>query len=207
MNTPLAAEDDMNRRNVFAAAMALLAGPALADNAPPNRRFMMEDVNGAIVTDETLLGRFTLIYFGYTHCPDVCPTGLLVMADVLRGLGKDADRLLCLFATIDPERDTAEVLSEYVRNFDDRIIAIRGPKAFTDRMVEAFNAKYVIQPANPETTGTYSVDHTASLALVGPDGVLIKRFTYGISAEDILTELRRRMAETLDAPKTVATGE
>ncbi|NMD07807.1 MAG: SCO family protein [Phyllobacteriaceae bacterium] len=194
----------MNRRQLFALSLAFSISPTWAEDAPANRRFMMEDVNGVIVTDESLLGRFTLLYFGYTHCPDVCPTSLFIMAEVLRGLGKDADRLLCLFATVDPQRDTAEILSQYVQTFDDRIVAVRGPKAYTDRMVDAFNAKYLIQPAKPDAPDIYTVDHTASLALLGPDGSLIKRYPYGITAREILPELQKLLAETPVTP--AATG-
>ena len=167
-----------------------------AGEAPVSRRFMMQDVNGEVVTDENLKGRYTLIYFGYTNCPDICPTSLLVLANALKALDKDkkSEKVLPLFVTVDPDRDTAKHLSEYVQSFDERIVALRGPKAYTDAMVKAYNAKYEIKPADPDDPTHYTVDHTASIALVGPDGVLIKRYPYGTTAEQMAEDLAKVMA-------------
>lgn len=190
----------MHRRRFLAVLAApLLAGPVGAEDkvlpeapdaeTPPSRRFMMQDVNGEVVTDENLLGRFSLIYFGYTSCPEVCPTSLLTMDNALKALGAKADRVLPLFVTVDPARDTAKMLSEYTQSFDERIVALRGTKPYTDAMVKAYNAKYEVKPSDPADPTRYTIDHTASIALVGPDGVLIKRYPYGTKAEEMAADL------------------
>ncbi len=163
------------------------------DDTPMRRRYMMEDVHGNVVKDEDLQGRFVLIYFGYTSCPDVCPTTLSVISDVMQDLGELNDGLSVLFVTVDPDRDTAQVLAEYTAFFDPRIIALRGPKPYTDHMVKAFNARYEFHYPDPENKDEYSVDHTASVAFVGPDGNLIRRFPYGMAAEDIAADIRATM--------------
>ncbi|MCP3969171.1 MAG: SCO family protein [Rhodobacteraceae bacterium] len=199
----------MQDRRVFVATAAALAlGAAMplraqnadlgADNSddaqPVRRRYLMEDVYGNVVTDADLFGQFVLIYFGYTGCPDVCPTSLSTITDVMEQLGDGMERLTVLFVTVDPDRDTAKVLREYVGFFDDRIIALRGPKAYTDHMVKAFNARYEIHIPDPDRPDDYAVDHTASIAFVGPDGALIRRFPHGLAADDITTDIRASMA-------------
>ena len=186
------------RTTLVLIATLALSGGSLAhdvaevptDNpAAAPRKFMMEDVNGVVVTDETLLGKFSLIYFGYMGCPDVCPTSLMTISEVLKTIGDRADRVIPLFVTVDPERDTAKAMSEFVSNFDKRIVALRGPKEYTDHMVKAFNAKYQFNYSNPNDKTNYTVDHTASIALIGPDGLLIKRYPHGLTSEEIAKDL------------------
>ena len=165
-----------------------------ADDQPIRRRYLMEDTYGNVVTDESLQGRFVLIYFGYMSCPDVCPTSLSTIADVMEQLGDEADRLAVLFVTVDPERDTAKNLREYIHFFDKRIVGLRGPKPYTDHMVKVFNARYEFHIPDPTHPEEYSVDHTASIAFVGPDTQLIRRFPHGMAAEDITTDIRATMA-------------
>jgi len=157
------------------------------------RRFMMEDTYGNLVKDEDFQGKFMLIYFGYMSCPDVCPTTLATLADAMEQLGDLNDDLAVLFITVDPDRDSAKDLHDYVQFFDKRIIALRGPKAYTDHMVKAFNAKYQFYYPDPEDKSEYSVDHTASVAFVGPYGNLIKRFPHGMSADAIAKDIRETM--------------
>lgn len=159
------------------------------------RRFMMEDLYGNVVTDENLQGQFSLIYFGYTGCPDVCPTTLSTIADVMVELGDDANRLVPYFVTVDPDRDTASLLRDYLGFFDKRIEGLRGPKPYTDHMVKTYNARYEFHVPDPAEPDDYSVDHTASMAFVGPDGQIIKRFAHGLSAESITADIRAALAE------------
>ncbi len=192
-----------SRRTVVLAGLGLaaLAFPfaARAEDEPDRpRRFMMQDVNGTIVTDETLIGRFALIYFGYTGCPDICPTSMMTMATALESLGPLADRVLPIFVTVDPARDNPKLLSQYVSAFDERIVALTGPKEFVDAMVKAYGAKYefhVPDPAHPED---YSVDHTASLFFQGPDGRVMERFQHGLATEEIVA----RMSAAIEAAPT-----
>lgn len=181
-----------SRRSVLS-AIALLAAfgagftQSFAQDAP--RRFMMEDANGSVFTDENLLGKFGLIYFGYMGCPDVCPTSLMTMSEVMKEIGGRAEKVLPIFVTVDPERDTAKALSDFVSNFDKRFVALRGPKEYTDHMVKVFNARYEFQYSDPNDKAHYTVDHTASIALIGPDGILIKRYPHGLTSNEIAKDL------------------
>jgi len=165
------------------------------DKADIRRRFMMEDTYGNMVKDEDFQGKFVLIYFGYMSCPDVCPTTLATLADAMEQLGDLNEDLAVLFVTVDPDRDGPKELHDYVQFFDKRIIALRGPKAYTDHMVKAFNARYEFYYPDPEDKSEYTVDHTASVAFVGPYGNLIKRFPHGTSAESIAKDIREIMQE------------
>lgn len=160
------------------------------DEAPIRRRYMMEDTRGALVKDEDFQGKFVLIYFGYMSCPDVCPTTLSTLSDVMQEMGEAVDDLAVLFVTVDPERDTKASLSEYLSFFDKRIIGLRGPKPYTDHMVKAFNARYEFYYPDPEDKSDYTVDHTASVAFVDPYGNLIKRFPHGMSSKVITADIQ-----------------
>ncbi|MCW2306478.1 SCO family protein [Rhodobium gokarnense] len=190
------------------AAMAVLpAAPADAatvvvreadktEAAPERRAFVMTDTKGRMFTDQDMLGSFALIYFGYTSCPDVCPTSLQTVAMALDELGDDADRLKAIFVSVDPERDTPEVMRQYISMFDERIIGLTGPKPFIDSMVAAYNVKYEIGEIDPERPKDYLVDHSASIAFVGPDGKLITRFGYGMTSEQIAERIRDIISKT-----------
>jgi protein SCO1/2 len=194
-----------SRRSVLAtlaalpSAMFAMASPVFAEDTAP-RRFMMENATtGSVVDDSILLSKISLLFFGYTHCPDICPTSLLQLAEIMKLLGDDAKHVQPIFVTVDPARDTAEVMKTYVANFDERIVALRGPAAYTDAMVKAYNARYEIQKPSGDDPEIYTVDHTASLALIGPDGVLRKRFPYGIAAADVVKEVKA-LTKDLPAP-------
>jgi len=165
------------------------------DTADVRRRFMMEDTYGNLVKDDNFQGKFMLIYFGYMSCPDVCPTTLATLADAMEQLGDLNEDLAVLFVTVDPDRDGPKDLHDYVQFFDKRIIALRGPKPYTDHMVKAFNARYEFYYPDPEDKSEYTVDHTASVAFIGPYGNLIKRFPHGMPAEDIAKDIREIMEE------------
>ncbi len=162
---------------------------------PRPRRWMMEDTRGNVVTNADLLGKFTLIYFGYTGCPDVCPTTLVTVAEAMDMLGDRADMVVPLFVTVDPERDTAALMREYVTYMHPAMVGLRGPKAYTDHMVKTFNARYEFHTPDPEHPDRYLIDHTASVALVGPDGFLVKRYPYGTSAADMAADLGTMLDE------------
>ncbi|WP_424943606.1 SCO family protein [Aliiroseovarius crassostreae] len=171
-----------------------LAADTSQDDQPVRRRYLMEDTYGNIVKDEDLQGKFVLIYFGYMSCPDVCPTSLSTIANVMDKLSEeDNEGLAVLFVTVDPERDTAQALREYLGFFDERIIGLRGPKAYTDHMVKAFNARYEFYVPDPEHPEEYGVDHTASIAFVAPDGTLIKRFPHGMHEDKITAYIQAAM--------------
>lgn len=171
-------------------AAALFSRQGRAESRP----FMLEDINGAIVDDGTLQGRFSLVFFGYTSCPDVCPTALLTVANALKLLGADADKVLALFISLDPDRDSRKQLAGYVANFDSRIVALRGPRPYVDAAAKAFGVTYRIVTPDPAHPEDYSVDHTANLFFVGPDGTVIKRFGHDQPAEAIAAEIKSALA-------------
>jgi protein SCO1/2 len=119
-----------------------------------------------VIDNASLAGKPYLVFFGFTHCPDICPTTLFELTDLLQKLGPDADRVTPLFITVDPERDTQQALAAYMTAFDPRILALRGDKAATDVAVKAFAGYYRKVP----TDGGYTMDHTAGVILIDAAG-------------------------------------
>lgn len=172
-------------------------GHSPAETAPNTvvPRYLLQDPNGRAVTNEDFLGRFQLISFGYTSCPDVCPTTLLEMKEVLKHLGDKAAQLQSIFITVDPERDSAQVLREYTAAFDPRILGLRGSEDLTRRAAAEFRVRYekVRDPAAP--AGSYTVDHSAGMILLGPDGRAVVRFAYATPAQQVAERIDALMQE------------
>ncbi len=170
-------------------------GPAENEPNAIVPRYLLQDPNGRAVTNEDFIGRFQLITFGYTSCPDVCPTTLLEMKDVLKALGEKAVQLQAIFITVDPERDSGQVLREYTTAFDSRILGLRGSEALTRRAASEFRVRYekVRDPAAPP--GSYTVDHSAGMILLGPDGRAVVRFAYATPAKQLAERIEALMRE------------
>lgn len=182
------------RRTVLLCGLSLLAvGPAWGGE-PGSLRFMLEGPSGRAISDEAFLGKWLLVYFGYTSCPDYCPTSLAKMAAVLELLGEKAGSVAPLFITVDPERDTREVLDGYTPAFDERIVALRGPKAFIDAVAKAYGAEYRIAPGSSDEPQYYTVDHSTWIAFVDPSGQLVTRFPHGMEAATMAKEVEKAMA-------------
>ncbi len=169
------------------------AGESVPNAVVP--RYLLQDPNGRAVTNEDFLGRFQLIAFGYTSCPDVCPTTLLEMKEVLKHLGDKASQLQPIFITVDPERDSAQVMREYTSAFDPRILGLRGSEDLTRRAAAEFRVRYekVRDPAAPP--GSYTVDHSAGMILLGPDGRVEVRFAYATPAQKVAERIDALMQE------------
>lgn len=192
----------------FAAVLALPAtGAALAaepmipaGEAGISSRYLLMDANGRAVSNQDFRGSFQLLTFGYTYCPDICPTTLAEMATVISRLGKDADALQALFITVDPERDTAEALRNYVAFFDPRIIGLTGSPALVRKAAESFKVRYdkVREPGAP--LDQYAVDHSAGMYLLGPDGRYIRKFAYAMPAAQIAEQILEIMAGNPSRP-------
>lgn len=163
-----------------------------ASEAAFNPRYLLRDMNGRAVMDSDFHGRFQLITFGYTYCPDICPTTLVDMAEVLKQLGEQAQHLQALFVSVDPERDTPEVLKKYTDFFDPRILGASGSPELVRRAADNFKVRYEKVPGSPGAP--YSVDHSAGMVLLGPDGGFIARFAYAAPATDIVQRIRTAMA-------------
>jgi len=157
-------------------------------------RFMLEDHNGQIVTDQDFDGRFMLITFGYTYCPDICPTNLVNMTDALEELGEErAAQIAPLFITVDPARDTAATLREYVAAFDKRIIGLTGPQVMIDSVSKRYKVTSAVHKPENWKDDDYLVDHTASIFLMAPDGQFLVKFAHGMPPE----AMAKRIADFL----------
>ncbi len=156
-------------------------------------RFILRSHTGKVLTDQDFLGQYLLIDFGYTTCPDVCPTTLLKLAQVDRLLGDDAKNVQVLFVSVDPERDTPEVLRHYVTSFDPAFLGLTGSKAAIDSMTRKYHVKYQYVGKDSPDDMDYTVDHTSAVFFMGPDGRFIARFSYPTPAEQIAEKVRQAM--------------
>jgi protein SCO1/2 len=156
--------------------------------------FSLVDHTGKAVTEQSYRGKWMLVYFGYTFCPDVCPTELQSVASALDLLGPDADKVVPLFITIDPERDTAAALAEYVKLFDTRLVGLTGSEAQIAAVARAYRVYYA--KAATKDSGSYLMDHSSFLYLMGPDGGFRALFHQGMTPEELAKGLRARMAGT-----------
>ena len=158
--------------------------------------FELTDHNGRAVTDETFRGRFTLLYFGYTFCPDLCPTNLLTMAEALEALGPEqAERVQPLFITVDPERDGLPALRDYMAHFGPRFLALRGTPAQTRAVLKAWRVhRRKVLPEAGADADDYLVDHATLTFLMGPDGKFRTLFPHDTRTEKMTATLRRYLA-------------
>ena len=176
------------------AATARLAAADGWNNMPDGLRgrFILTDHNGKIFTEQDMQGKYALIFFGYTNCPDVCPTSLAVLTQALKRptVKEQVDKIIPYFITVDPLRDTAEVLNDYVKYFDKRLVGLTGSEQMIKRVVDQFRAKFQKEEIDKEQDPLlYTMDHTASLFLMAPDGSFITKFAHGISPDVLADEL------------------
>ena len=166
-----------------------------ADAAPdaprPSPRYLLQDTHGRAVMSEDFKERFQLISFGFTGCPDVCPTTMLEMQQVMAALGERAKNVQPIFITVDPERDTGPVLDAYTRNFDERIIGLTGKLELVRWAADNFNVKFEKVREPGAAANIYTMDHTAGMFLLGPDGQRVAKFPYGTSVKDVVAEINR----------------
>lgn len=187
---------------VLWAAAGLLAG---CDSSAP--RFKSTDITGAdygrvlALTDhsgkrrtlEEFRGKVVVVFFGFVHCPDVCPTTLGDLALVMKGLGPDADRVQVLFVTLDPERDTPALLAQYVAAFDPSFLALYGDAEATLRTAREFKVYYEKRPGS--APGAYSIDHSAQSYVIDTQGRLRLFVRHGRVASDLPDDLRTLLRE------------
>src|SRR5271165_1656012 len=150
--------------------------------------FQLVDQNGKTVTDADLKGKWSLIYFGYTHCPDACPTALNDISIALSDLGPKRDAVRPVFITVDPERDTPEVLKSYVTAFDAPILALSGTP---EEIAQAAKGYRVYYAKHPEAGGDYSMDHSSVIYVMDPEGRFTASFTQENSPEEIAERLKK----------------
>jgi protein SCO1/2 len=154
--------------------------------------FTLTDQHGATVTEAALKGHPSLIYFGYTFCPDVCPTTLFDAANWMKELGPDADRLKFYFVTVDPERDTKEVIAEYLSAFDPRMIGLTGSQQAVDKALSAF--RIYSRKVEAQGGGSYTMDHNASVYMFDAEGRFAGAIAYQEPQEEVLPKIRKLIA-------------
>ncbi len=153
--------------------------------------FALIDQSGRAFSNADLGGKPYAIFFGYTHCPDVCPATLFEMSEALRKLGSDADKMRMVFVTVDPARDTPELLKDYLSAFDPRIVGLTGTAETIDQAAKAFHTFYRKVPGKG---GDYSMDHSASVILMDAEGSFVGTISYGEDADSRLSKLKRLVA-------------
>jgi protein SCO1/2 len=158
------------------AAPAAIGGP-----------FQLTDQSGQTVTDKSMLGRPTLIFFGFTHCPDVCPTSLFEISEVLKAMGGDADRVNAYFISVDPERDTAAAMKDYLSSFDPRLKDLTGSPEQVAKVISAYR---VYAKKVPLKDGDYTMDHTALIYLMDRDGRFVSPFNLNRTPEAAAADLK-----------------
>ncbi|MGY4304321.1 protein SCO1/2 [Bradyrhizobium sp. USDA 4369] len=162
-------------RNI--AAPAAIGGP-----------FQLTDQSGAVVTEQSLQGRPTLIFFGFTHCPDVCPTSLFEISEVLRAMGKDADGVNAYFISVDPERDNPATMKDYLSSFDPHLKGLTGDPEVLAKVLTEYR---VYAKKVPLKDGDYTMDHTALVYLMDRNGRFVAPFNLKRTPEEAAADLKK----------------
>jgi protein SCO1 len=170
---------DLAGRKVLTSGKALIGGP-----------FTLVGEGGAKVTDRDFRGRYMLVFFGFTHCPDICPAELQVIAASLEELGPEAKKVVPIFITLDPERDTPQAVTAYVKNFGPSFVGLSGSPEAIAEAAKAYRVTYS-KFQEDKSSDNYSIDHSALVYLMGPDGEYITHFAYGTPAAKMTESLRR----------------
>ena len=164
---------------VQSSGAALIGGP-----------FSLVGADGKPVTDRDFRGRYMLIFFGFTHCPDICPAELQVIAQALEQLGDKAKTVVPVFITLDPERDTPEAMANYVKSFGPNFVGLTGSPGAIATAAKAYRVAYA-KVENKDSAGDYSVDHSALVYLMDPEGRYVTHFSYGLSADQMAEKLEK----------------
>lgn len=179
----------------LALVLSLGASPVVrgADDDEPKLTyggpFELVNQEGDTVTDADFKGKYLLLTFGYTHCPDVCPTGLYTMSTAVKRLGEPGEAVVPAFVSVDPKRDTPERLKQYVTAFHPRMVGLTGDKHAVFNAAKAYRAFYF----TGEVDGKYVVDHTANFYLMGPDGDFLEIMPYGTSVDQMAATIQSHL--------------
>ena len=189
-----------------AASAPVVAAPAFTNTDVTGlgyaHDFALKDFNGAPRTMADFKGKAVVIFFGYTQCPDVCPTTMHDLAEAMKQLGPQSDKVQVLFVTVDPERDTPKLLSQYVPAFDKRFLGLTGTLPEIDQTAKDFHVYYQKVPG--KTPGSYSMDHTSGLYMYDPEG-RIRVFAGNTTPLDpIVHDLKILLAEPITPPAPTA---
>lgn len=174
------------------ALLTLLGGRAAAGDGAANPRFRLVATDGTTVTQDSHRGDWQVVLFGYTYCPDICPTTLAGLTLALRGMGAAGDRVKPLFISVDPKRDTSRHLAEYLALFEGRTTGLTGTDEQVAAAARAFGARYVVEPGSGPDD--YLISHTVALFVLDPQGQLVDRFR----GDDGPVPIRRRLCALVD---------
>ena len=179
-----------------AAALILTRGPAGSNVATTGTAliggpFTLIGQDGKPVTDQAFRGKYMLVFFGFTHCPDICPAELQVMSAALDELGPKANEIIPIFVTLDPERDTPRVVADYVKNFGRRFVGLTGSPEQVAEAAKAYRVTYSKFQEEGAKPDDYTIDHSALVFLMGKDGEYLAHFAYGTPAAKMAETLRR----------------
>jgi protein SCO1/2 len=170
----------------------MVAGPSFTPSAVRTSAvggpFRLLDQDGNTVTDQDMKGKPFLVFFGFTHCPDVCPTTLFDVSEVLRKLGPDADRVGALFISVDPARDTPDKLKDYLSSFDPHLRGLTGDETAITAVAKAYRVYYKKVPLDG---GEYTMDHTALVYLMDKEGHFVRPFNVKQRPEEAAADLRK----------------
>ena len=181
---------------IAGAAVLLVANPQggqpvqLSGAALIGGPFSLVGADGKPVTDRNFRGRYMLIFCGFTHCPDICPAELQVIAQALEQLGDKAKKVVPIFVTLDPERDTPEAMLNYVKSFGPNFVGLTGSPEAIAAAAKAYRVAYS-KVENKDSAGDYSVDHSALAYLMDPEGRYVTHFSYGLSADQMAEKLEK----------------
>lgn len=154
--------------------------------------FSLTNQDGKTVSDADYRGRFMLVYFGFTFCPDICPTDLLIMSQTMKLLGDDAKQVAPIFISIDPARDTVAQLKDYLSNFNPPVEGLTGSQAAIDAVVKEYKV-YARKVENPK--GDYTMDHSAFMYLMDKNGKYVTHFAHNTPPEDMAVAIRKHIKE------------
>ena len=173
--------------SVLLLASGRFSSPTAQQTAAIGGPFRLTDQNGRTVTEQEFKGAPFLVFFGFTHCPEVCPTTLFEVSEILRKLGPDAERLRVAFITIDPERDTPAALKDYLSSFDSRMVGLTGDPADIAAVAKAYRVYYKKVPLEQD----YTMDHTTIVYLMDKEGRFVSPFSLKRTTDAAAADLRR----------------
>ncbi len=176
---PAARERLLPQVSVRSVGQAMIGGP-----------FTLTDHAGKRVSDRDFRGKYMLVFFGFTLCPDVCPSGLQVVAAAIDKLGPKGEAVTPILITLDPERDTPARLASYVQSFHPRLVGLTGTPAEIDAVAKAYRV-YAKRVDDPKSTAGYTIDHSTFVYLMGPDGAYVTHFTHATPVDVMAARLAK----------------
>ncbi|MBX2805042.1 MAG: SCO family protein [Hyphomicrobiales bacterium] len=176
-------------RHDMAGQQGIQSGKALIGG-----EFTLTNHTGETVTDKDFHGKYMLVSFGYTFCPDICPAELQLMTDAMEKMGETQNDVVPVFVTIDPTRDTVELMREYVSNFHPRMVGLTGTEEQIKKAAEAYRVFYARTETDNADNEYYLMDHSTFIYLMDRNGEYIQHFPYGINADDLATRISQAVS-------------